>query len=183
MVDETQKSGIWNQLSISFLGAIQAVQDSVVAIHGGGRSTSSGVVWRPGIAITTHHGLRHREGIKVNHAADSLDASLIGSDPATDLAVLRISSENLRPVRTTTDKNSLSVVPNIRMADSLTGPGVRSMTTDPTAFKASAAGPNSAESSCMTPRATATAATPLSIRVARAGSGMPSNYRDLPLPS
>ena len=101
MAEETQKVGIWAQLSKAFSGAIQAVQDSIVAIHSGGRSTSSGVVWRPGIVITTYHGLRHREGIKVNHAGNLLDASLIDGDPATDLAVLRISSEILRPAEST----------------------------------------------------------------------------------
>jgi N-dimethylarginine dimethylaminohydrolase len=43
---------------------------------------------------------------------------------------------------TATDTNSLSAVPNVWMAHSLTAPGVRSMTVDPTAFRASAAGPN-----------------------------------------
>jgi S1-C subfamily serine protease len=99
MAGETQNAGIWTQLSKVFSGAIEALQESIVAIHSGGRSTSSGVVWRPGIVITTHHGLRHREGVKVNHHGDLLDASLIDGDPATDLAVLRISSENLRPVK------------------------------------------------------------------------------------
>jgi S1-C subfamily serine protease len=110
MADETQKSGIWTQLSKSFSGAIEAVQDGVVAIHSGGRSTSSGVVWRPGIVVTTHHGLGQREGIKLNHAGDSLDASLIDGDPATDLAVLRISSKNLRPVKSTSNTYAGEVV-------------------------------------------------------------------------
>jgi S1-C subfamily serine protease len=41
------------------------------------------------------------KGIKVNHAGNLLDASLIESDPLTDLAVMRISSENLRPAEST----------------------------------------------------------------------------------
>jgi hypothetical protein len=88
-------------LSKSFSGAIQGIQDSIVAIHSGGRSTSSGVIWRPGIAITTHHGLRHREGIKVFHAREPITANLIDGDPAIDLVVLRISSDNLKPVKST----------------------------------------------------------------------------------
>lgn len=103
MADEAQKSGIWTQLSESFSGAIEAIQDSIVAIHIGGRSSSSGVVWRPGIVVTTRHGLRHREGIKVSHTKHMLSASLIDGDPATDLAVLRISSEELRPVKSTSN--------------------------------------------------------------------------------
>jgi S1-C subfamily serine protease len=101
MAGEAQKAGIWTQLSKSFSGAIEAIQDSIVAIHSGGRSTSSGVVWRPGIVITTHHGLRHREGIKVFHTGEPINASLVDGDPATDLAVLRILSEDLKPVEST----------------------------------------------------------------------------------
>jgi S1-C subfamily serine protease len=101
MADEAQKAGIWAQLSKSFAGAIETIQDSIVAIHSGGRSTSSGVVWRPGIVITTHHNLRHREEIKVFHTGDPIAANLMDGDPATDLAVLRISSENLKPVKST----------------------------------------------------------------------------------
>jgi S1-C subfamily serine protease len=101
MADEAQKAGVWTQLSESFSGAIESIQDSIVTIHSGGRSTSSGVVWRPGIVITTHHGLRHREEIKVFQTGDPITANLINGDPATDLAVLRISSEKLKPVKST----------------------------------------------------------------------------------
>jgi S1-C subfamily serine protease len=101
MADETQNLGIWGQLSKSFSGAVEAVQESIVAIHSGRRSTSSGVVWRPGIVVTTHHGIRRREGIQVSHTGELLNANLIGGDPATDLAVLRIPSENLKPIKST----------------------------------------------------------------------------------
>lgn len=103
MADGTERSEIWTQLSKSFSEAIKAVQDSIVAIPGGRGSTSSGVVWRQGIVITTYNGLRQREDIKVNHGRDLVNASLIGGDPATDLAVLRIPSESFTPVKSTND--------------------------------------------------------------------------------
>jgi S1-C subfamily serine protease len=103
MADETKNSGIWNQLSKSFSGAIEAVQDSIVAVHSGGRSTSSGVVWRPGIVVTTHHGIRRRDAVQVNHAGELLNANLVDGDPGTDLAVLRVSSEQLKPVKSTSN--------------------------------------------------------------------------------
>jgi S1-C subfamily serine protease len=101
MADETQKQGIWGQLSKSFSGAVEEIQDSIVAIHSGRRSTSSGVVWRSGIVVTTHHGIRRREGIQVSHTGGLLNANLIGGDPATDMAVLRIPSEDLKPIKST----------------------------------------------------------------------------------
>lgn len=103
MANGTERSEIWGQLSKSFSGAIEAVQDSIVAIPSGRGSTTSGVVWRQSIVITTYNGLRHREDIKINHGRDSVNASLIGGDPATDLAVMRISSESLSPVKSTND--------------------------------------------------------------------------------
>src|SRR5262249_41986252 len=76
---------------------------------------------------------------------------------------------------TITDRNSLSEVPNVWIAHSLTGPGVRSMIADPTAFRASAAGPNGTATSCATPRPTAAAAMPTSVR--GADPDMPPRYR------
>jgi S1-C subfamily serine protease len=135
MAAETQNAGIWTQLSKAFSGAIEAIQDSIVAIHGGGRSTSSGVVWRPGIVVTTHHGLRYRKGVKVNHSGDLLDASLIDSDPRTDLAVLRLSSENLRPIESTTnDTYAGEVVLSVgrsRLGDISASCGIIARTGDP----------------------------------------------------
>jgi S1-C subfamily serine protease len=107
MADGTLNATVWNQLSKSFSGAIDALKDSVVAIQTGRNSTCSGVVWRPGVVVTTHHGLFHRDGIKVHHAGDLLSADLIGGDPTTDLAVLRVSSSKLSPVKSTNDRVSV----------------------------------------------------------------------------
>ena len=61
---------------------------------------------------------------------------------------------------TSTDSTSLSAMPNVWIAHSLTGPGVRSMTADPTAVRASASVPTNTATSWVTPRATAAAAMP-----------------------
>ncbi len=66
---------------------------------------------------------------------------------------------------TTIDRKSLSAVPNVVIAHSLTGPGVRSMTVDPTAVRESACGPTNAAISWVTPSATAAAAIPAIARV------------------
>ena len=56
---------VWTQLSSSFADTIAHLENSIVAIDGGGRSTTSGVVWQPGVIVTTHHGLRLRENLKI----------------------------------------------------------------------------------------------------------------------
>src|ERR1700761_4853267 len=95
-----QNSGVWNSLSKSISEAIEAVQDSIVTIHGGGRSTSSGVVWRPGVVVTVRNGLRRSEVIKVVRGGEPFNASVAGTDAGTDLAVLRVESNSLKPAET-----------------------------------------------------------------------------------
>src|SRR5580700_11964501 len=95
-----QNSGVWNSLSKSISEAIEAVQDSIVTIHGGGRSTSSGVVWRPGVVVTVRNGLRRSEVAKVARGGEPFDASVAGTDAGTDLAVLRVESNSLKPAET-----------------------------------------------------------------------------------
>ena len=101
MANNHAASEIWNQLSKSFSETIQTLQNSIVAIRSGGRSTASGVVWRPGIIVTVHHGIRGPEEIKVIHRSAPFAATLLGSDLGTDLAVLRTTSEHLQPVEST----------------------------------------------------------------------------------
>jgi S1-C subfamily serine protease len=92
-----QSSGVWNSLSKSISEAIEAVQDSIVTIHGGGRSTSSGVVWRPGVIVTVRNGLRRSEVVKVAHRGEPFNASIAGTDAGTDLAVLSVEANSLKP--------------------------------------------------------------------------------------
>jgi S1-C subfamily serine protease len=94
---------VWTQLSGAFADTIADLENSIVAIDGGGGSTTSGVVWQPGVIVTTHHGLRLRENIKIILAGESLSARLIGSDATTDLAVLGIDSDKLKPAPSADD--------------------------------------------------------------------------------
>jgi S1-C subfamily serine protease len=100
MQSENQGAAIWRELSVSFADAVSSLQDSVVAVDAGGRSTASGVVWRPGIIVTVRHSIRRTEGIRVIHrgSENAISATLIGSDRGTDLAVLRVESGVLKAV-------------------------------------------------------------------------------------
>jgi S1-C subfamily serine protease len=89
-------NGIWNSLSRSMSEAIEAVQDSIVTVHGRG-STSSGVVWRPGFIVTVRNGLRRNELVKVTHRGEPFSAKVAGSDAGTDLAVFRVEFNGLTP--------------------------------------------------------------------------------------
>lgn len=98
MANTNFDSSIWTQLSDSISSAIDAVSGSIVAIYAGSRSTSSGVVWRPGILVTTHSSLGGHDTAKVIHAGEPTTAKIVGRDAGTDLAVLRLSSEDLKPI-------------------------------------------------------------------------------------
>jgi S1-C subfamily serine protease len=92
MATAAQSVGPWGALSRQLSETVDAVQESIVTVHGGGRSTSSGVVWRPGVVVTVRQGLRRGDGLQVAHKHATHTATLAGVDAGTDLAVLRIAS-------------------------------------------------------------------------------------------
>jgi S1-C subfamily serine protease len=64
---------------------------SVVAVNGRRRTHSSGVHWRQDLIVTAEHALRRDEDITVDLAGGkSADAALLGRDPGTDIALLRV---------------------------------------------------------------------------------------------
>jgi len=71
---------------------------SLVAVHSW-RSRASGFVWRPHLVVTADESLADEGEITV-HLADgtSLPASLVGRDPSTDVALLRVERGDLSPV-------------------------------------------------------------------------------------
>lgn len=96
MSNGIQRSEVWNSLSQSISEAIEAVQDSIVTIDGGGPSTSSGIVWRPGVIVTVRNGLRRNELVKISHRGEPFSARVAGTDAGTDLAVFRVESNSLK---------------------------------------------------------------------------------------
>jgi S1-C subfamily serine protease len=74
---------------------VERAGHSVVAVHGRSRFDSSGVHWAPGIVVTADHALRRDEEIRITAPDGSrLSAELVGRDPGTDLAVLRVEGLN-----------------------------------------------------------------------------------------
>ncbi|MGC2402588.1 MAG: trypsin-like peptidase domain-containing protein, partial [Acidobacteriaceae bacterium] len=96
----TQTTGVWSELSRQIAGTIEAVQDSIVTVRAGGSSSTSGVVWHPGVIVTTGLGLRRKESLQVTLRGEPLSAVLAGADAGTDLTVLRVDAGIGRPVDT-----------------------------------------------------------------------------------
>src|SRR6266852_2365945 len=91
--------------SESLAKAVGRVSPAIVAIEARPRVATSGVVWRDGVIVSTNHTVQRDEEITVQLGdGRQLPASLVGRDPSTDLAVLRVEDQALGidPVVTTT---------------------------------------------------------------------------------
>jgi S1-C subfamily serine protease len=82
---------------------VERTGSSIVAVHGGGRGSSSGIHWRSGVIVTAEEVLERDEDVKVTLPSGRLvEASLAGRDPSTDVAVLRFQPDGL-PAASTAD--------------------------------------------------------------------------------
>jgi S1-C subfamily serine protease len=78
------------ELSNALAAATERAAIHTVAVHTGPRGSSSGVIWRAGIIVTSDHALRSDEEIKVTLPEQRVvPATLVGRDASTDLAVLK----------------------------------------------------------------------------------------------
>jgi S1-C subfamily serine protease len=78
------------QLSNDLAALVAAAAQSVVAVHGGGRRPSSGIVWRPGIVVTAEETIVRDADLALTlPGGNQVPATLAGRDPSTDIAVLR----------------------------------------------------------------------------------------------
>src|SRR5262249_56189162 len=69
---------------------VERVSASIVAVHGGGRWSSSGIHWRPGVIVTADEVLERDDELTVTlPGGRKVAASLAGRDPSTDRAGLR----------------------------------------------------------------------------------------------
>ena len=96
-------------LSNDLAAAVERAARAVVTVHARPRLPSTGVLWRPGIVVTAEHTVRVDEEIRVAWSdGRAAPATLVGRDPGTDLAVLRI-GESDRPAAEIGDSAELKV--------------------------------------------------------------------------
>ena len=78
-------------LSNELTGIVRAVEPHIVSVRARRHYPSSGVLWAPDVIVTADHTIQREEDITVTLAdGKTLDASLAGRDPGTDLAVLKV---------------------------------------------------------------------------------------------
>jgi S1-C subfamily serine protease len=73
------------------------VNSSVVAVHGGRCEPASGVAWSKEHIVTAAHSLERENELEVTVGDERVPATLVGADPGSDIAVLRVERE-LSPV-------------------------------------------------------------------------------------
>lgn len=70
-------------------GLVERSGTGIVTVNPGRRRTASGVVWRPGLVVTSHHAVRDGDNTVVLAEGTEVKAEVAGRDPATGLAFLR----------------------------------------------------------------------------------------------
>jgi S1-C subfamily serine protease len=78
-------------LSTQIAEAVERASPSIAAVDARPRVRTSGVIWRPGVVVSTNHTIRRDEEITVTLPdGKEVRATLAGRDAGTDLAVLRV---------------------------------------------------------------------------------------------
>jgi S1-C subfamily serine protease len=81
-----------SMLSENLAGIVETTGASVVGVEAGRRSRGTGIVWSAdGLIVTADHVIHHEDGISVRLPdGQSISATVVGRDPTTDVAVLRV---------------------------------------------------------------------------------------------
>lgn len=92
-------SNLLTTLSDGLAAAVETAGQSVVRVDARHRMAASGIVWSAdGLIVTAHHVVERDEAIGVGLPnGDEITATLVGRDPTTDLALLRVSGASLTP--------------------------------------------------------------------------------------
>jgi S1-C subfamily serine protease len=88
------------ELSKGFATLVKQVAPSVVRVDGRRCGSSSGIVFASdGVVVTAHHGLELEDELTVGlSSGEAVGAELVGRDPSTDLAVVRVKATGLPAV-------------------------------------------------------------------------------------
>jgi S1-C subfamily serine protease len=90
---------VLRNLSDDLAATVETAGSGVVRVEARRRLPASGIVWSSdGVVVTAHHVVERDENISVGTAGgETVAAALVGRDPTTDLAVLRVEGADLTP--------------------------------------------------------------------------------------
>jgi S1-C subfamily serine protease len=84
-------------ISAVLAGALQMVSPAVVRVEGRRRLPATGLVYDDDLVVTAHHVVKQDTVVVGLAEGQAVKASLVGRDPTTDLAVLRLDEAKLTP--------------------------------------------------------------------------------------
>jgi len=90
-------SELLESMSKALADTVEAASAGVVRVEARRRLPATGIVWSSdGIIVTTHHVVERDDNITIGFAnGETASATLVGRDPHTDLAVLRVQKSDL----------------------------------------------------------------------------------------
>jgi S1-C subfamily serine protease len=93
------ESSTLSRVSQDLAALVERAGRSTVLVDGGGFRPGTGTIVGPDLVLTASHVIDRDEGLAVRTADDrALDAVLVGRDPATGLALLRVENLNAPPL-------------------------------------------------------------------------------------
>lgn len=89
--------GVLQDLSNDLAAAVETASASIVRVEARRRMAATGIVWSAdGLILTSNHGVERDENIRIGLPnGETVEASLVGRDPTTDIAVLRAQTSGL----------------------------------------------------------------------------------------
>jgi S1-C subfamily serine protease len=104
MEQTTNSTSLLRTLSDQMADAVERVSTALVVVNGRQRQAASGIVYGKDLVLTAAHVLeRDREITIQTHDRRKLPATLVGRDPGSDLALLRVANLGLGAVTVSTE--------------------------------------------------------------------------------
>lgn len=98
-----------SQLSQELSGIVAEVGNAVVAVSGN-RYSASGIHWYQGLIVTSYESVNLDDKVYVTlPQGETIEVEVVGSDPSTDIAVLRLPSGHELPVPNIAEASPLGV--------------------------------------------------------------------------
>src|SRR5262249_24273412 len=98
-MSESARFTLLQDLSAAFARLVGIAAPGIVTVQSH-RSHSSGFFWRSGLIVTADEALSEEGDVAVTLAGgESIAARLVGRDPTTDIALLRLDRSDLPPIR------------------------------------------------------------------------------------
>jgi serine protease DegQ len=82
-----------SSLSDELSASAAAAGGSVLKLQGCRRGAVSAFAWSPGLVVTAAHALAQADSVELTRGEERFSATVAGTDPASDLAVLRVDVE------------------------------------------------------------------------------------------